>query len=190
MIQIAEYTDKDCVVNILVNSFYDNSSVNYIIKQDKKKRVRIKNLMKYSFDLCYHFGEIYISENRKACALILFPEKKKYSLKSILIDLKFILSSLDISHLKKAITRDSKIKKLQPSGLKYYLWFIGTEPQHQKEGIGSRLLQEIMEVALKKERPIYLETSRIDNVKWYQKFGFELYNELDLGYRLYFMKKE
>ena len=33
----ADYNDKERVVNILANSFADNKSVNYIIKQDKKK---------------------------------------------------------------------------------------------------------------------------------------------------------
>jgi ribosomal protein S18 acetylase RimI-like enzyme len=186
----AIYSDKKCVVDILVNSFYDNNSVNYIIKQDKKRGVRIKNLMDYSFDLCFYFGEVYLSDDRRACALILFPDKKKNKLKSILLDLKFIISCLDISHLKKAVVRESKIKKLQPTGLKYYLWFIGTEPQYQGKGIGSQLLKDIIEAGANGERPIYLETSRIDNVQWYQKFGFKLYNELDLGYQLYFMKTE
>jgi hypothetical protein len=25
---------------------------------------------------------------------------------------------------------------------------------------------------------------------WYKKFGFKIYNELDLGYKLFFLKKE
>jgi len=70
-------------VNILANSFDNNKSVNYIIKQDKKRAERIKNLIKYSFDMCYFFGNVFLSDNKKACALILLPEKKKINLKFI-----------------------------------------------------------------------------------------------------------
>lgn len=186
----AKYTDKAIVINILINSFFDNSSVNYIIKQDHKKYSRIKYLMDYSFDLCYFFGEIYLSEDRNGCALILFPEKKKNKFKSICLGIKFIIRSLDLSHLKKAIIREAKIKKLQPEGSQFYLWFIGVQLRERGKGIGSNLLGEVIKNAVEKGRPVLLETSGIDNVQWYQKFGFELYNELDLGYQLYFMKRE
>ncbi|HEY5391120.1 MAG TPA: hypothetical protein VIJ57_03310 [Hanamia sp.] len=53
------YEDKEFIVDILVHSFYDNRSVNYIIKQDRKKDERIKKLMKYSFDLCHYFGDVF-----------------------------------------------------------------------------------------------------------------------------------
>ncbi len=37
MIVQAKLEDKEIVVDILANSFRDNKSVNYIIKQDKKR---------------------------------------------------------------------------------------------------------------------------------------------------------
>ncbi len=39
-------------------------------------------------------------------------------------------------------------------------------------------------------RPIYLATSTMKNLPWYKKSGFEVYNELDLGYNLFFLKRE
>ncbi|MGN6602956.1 MAG: hypothetical protein ACTHK8_10930, partial [Ginsengibacter sp.] len=114
-------SDKAFIVDILVDSFYDNASVNYIIKQDKKKSSRIKGLMNYSFDLCYHFGEIYYSEDLKGCALLLFPERKTKNFTSFMLDLKFILSSLDLKHLKRAMSRESKVKARRESGQHCYL---------------------------------------------------------------------
>ena len=187
----AKYTDKSLIVNILANSFENNKSVNYIIKQDKKRAGRIKNLMKYSFDMCYFFGDVFLSDDRKGCALILLPDKKKTNLKTIQSDIKLIVSCMGLSNLFKAMDREGKIKKLHPKGeLMYYLWFIGVDPCEQNKGIGSTLIREVIKEGLSKERPIYLETSTIKNIPWYQKFGFTIYNELDLGYRLFFMKKE
>ena len=67
----AEYTDKNLIVDILTKSFNDNQSVNYVIKQDNGRIDRIKNLMKYSFDMCYSFGDVFLSDDKKGCALIL-----------------------------------------------------------------------------------------------------------------------
>ena len=186
----ATYKDKDIVVNILAESFNDNQSVNYIVKQDKKRKQRIRKLMEYSFDNCYLYGEVFLTDEKSGCALILFPDKKKNNLKSILLDIKLIVSCIGISNAKKAMVRESKIKKLQTKKLMYYLWFIGVDQDQQNMGIGSALIKEVIEDANSKQRPVYLETSTLKNIPWYEKFGFTIYNKLDLGYTLFFMKKE
>jgi len=182
--------DRDRVISILAESFNDNQSVNYIVKQDKQRNRRIRKLMAYSFDVCYLYGEVLLTEDKSGCALILFPDKKKNNLKSILLDMNLIVSCIGIFNISKAMNRESKIKKLQPGELMYYLWFIGVDPDQQNKGIGSSLIKEVIEEARSRQRPVYLETSTLKNIPWYEKFGFRIYNELDLGYRLYFMKKE
>ena len=182
--------DRDRVIGILAESFNDNQSVNYIIKQDKKRNHRIRKLMAYSFDVCYLFGDVFLSEDKGGCALILLPDKKKNNLKSILLDMNLIVSCIGISNITKAMNRESKIKKLQTMKSMYYLWFIGVNPDQQNKGIGSSLIKDILEEAHSRQRPVYLETSTLKNVPWYEKFGFKIYNEINLGYRLYFMKKE
>ena len=186
----ANYYDKDLVVNILTKSFETNQSVNYIVKQDKKRIKRIRALMDYSFDVCYLFGDVFLSDNEKACALLLYPDKKSTTFKSILLDLKLVFSCIGIENIKKALARESKIKQLQPESIMSYLWFIGVYPQYQSQGIGNKLLNSIIEDSDKKQRPIYLETSTLKNLPWYKKFGFQIYNELDLTYKLFFLRKE
>ena len=185
----ATSADKAFIVDILVNSFDNNSSVNYIIKQDRKRGSRIKGLMNYSFDICYHFGCVFYSEDKKGCALILFPDKKKTALKSVFLDVRFALSSLDFTHFKKALAREAKIKALQINGSTAYLWYIGVDPFAQRKGIGTRLLHAVLQAPELKGRIVLLETSNLQTVNWYESFGFTVYGQLDLGYSLYFMKK-
>jgi ribosomal protein S18 acetylase RimI-like enzyme len=186
----ATRNEKKLVVKILTESFIDNQSVNYIVKQDQRKVQRIKNLMKYSFDVCNLFGEVFMSDNRKACALILLPDEKKTNMRSIMLDIKLVLSCTGLSNLFKALKREAKIKTLQPKVLMCYLWFIGVDPHEQHKGIGGALMAEVIKHAASKQRPVFLETSTLKNIPWYKRFGFTVYNELDLGYRLYFLKKE
>ncbi|MHB8209562.1 hypothetical protein [Mucilaginibacter sp.] len=113
--------DKALVVNILAQSFDDNQSVNYIVKQDSKRIQRIRVLMDYSFEICSLFGAIYLSNDKKACALILFLDQKRTTLKSILLDLKLILFCVGWSGIKKTLSRESLIKKIQPKE-KMYLY--------------------------------------------------------------------
>ncbi|GGI23321.1 GNAT family N-acetyltransferase [Pedobacter mendelii] len=183
-------TDKNLVTDILSKSFDANQSVNYIVKQDQKREQRLKALMDYSFDVCYLFGDVYLSDNNHACALILYPDKKKTTLKSIILDIQLMLNSIGITNINKALDRESKIKKTQSKDQMYYLWFIGVAPEYQGLGFGSDLMNELIEDSRTQERNIYLETSTLKNLPWYKTLGFKIYNELELSYQLYFLKLE
>jgi len=185
----ATYSDKNTVVDILAQSFEDNKSVNYIVKQDAHREQRIRQLMDYSFDVCKCFGRVVLSKDKKACALIVYPDRKRTTLKSIVWDLKLITNCIGISGIMKAMAREGRIKKLQPKEPLYYLWFIGVHPMEQNKGIGSVLLSDIIEDAEAQERTVCLETSTEKNIPWYEKFGFKIYNELDFDYRLFFLKR-
>lgn len=186
----AEYSDKSLIIDILSKSFDTNQSVNYIVKQDGKRAERLKALMDYSFEVCYAFGEVFLSDDKEGCALVLFPDKKRTTLKSVFLDAKLIISCVGIGNIKKALSRESKIKNIQSKDLMYYLWFIGVDPQYQNTGTGTELMNDIIETSRIHKRPIYLETSTLTNLPWYKKFGFTIYNELDLGYKLFFLKRE
>lgn len=185
----AEYNDKDLIVDILTKSFETNQSVNYIVKQDSKRLSRIKSLMDYSFEVCYSFGDVFLSNDNKACALVLYPDKKKTTIKSVLLDAKLILSCVGLENIKKTLAREAIIKKIQPKEQMYYLWFIGVDPANQNTGIGSELLKELIEDSKLQERPIFLETSTLKNLPWYKKFGFNVYHEAELSYKLFFLNR-
>jgi len=186
MIKAAK-SDRALVIAILAGSFENNKSVNYIVRQDQRKRERIRALMAYSFDVCYHFGEVWLSADKRACALILYPHFKKSTL---WLDIKLIFNAIGLDRVQTALQREAKIKKLQLPGKVCYLWFIGVSADSQRCGIGSRLLTAVLSYADQKGLPVCLETSTLKNIPWYASFGFKLYNQLDLGYTLYFLKKE
>jgi ribosomal protein S18 acetylase RimI-like enzyme len=86
--------------------------------------------------------------------------------------------------------REKLIKAHQPAEPFYYLWFVGVYPDFQGKGIGSKLLDEIFQYYKKDERPFYLETSVLTNLPWYKKYGFEIINEIDIGYKLFQMVRK
>lgn len=183
----ASKNHRKIVVDIIANSFEDNKSVNWVVKQDKRRKERIRSLAEYSFDICLQFGAVYLSDDLKGCILLLFPEKKETTMKSILLDAKLAIKAIGIERALKILKRESKIKRFHPHEPFVYLWFIGVHPHHQGNGCGTKLLKEVLQ---KYDRQIYLETSTLKNIPWYKKFGFEIYQELnDFGYPFYMMKK-
>lgn len=184
----ATKAERGIIVNILTQSFLDNKSVNYTIKQDVRKEQRIRKLIEYSFDICSLFGDVFISEDKKGCALVVMPDKRRTTLTSVLLDIKLVFTAIGFANIKKALRRESAINKIHPGKNLYYLWFIGVHPSEQGKGVGSRLLTEVIQEGRNQKRTICLETSTLKNIPWYEKHGFKTYRELDFGYKLYCMK--
>lgn len=180
--------DRNRIIDILVKAFQENKSVNYIVRQDEKRLVRTRLLMEYAYFMCYNYGHVYLSEDKNACALVLFPHVKKTSLKGLYWDAKLVLKVMGIFNLLKVLKREGLIKKHHPKDPFYYLWFIGVDPLVQGQGLGSALMQQLVNEAESLELPFYLETSTLKNLSWYQKFGFQIYHELEIGYRLLFLR--
>lgn len=182
--------DKKNVVRILAEAFEHNQSVNYIVKQDQLRFQRLIGLMDYAFNVCNAYGKVLVSADGYACALVMLPDKKKFSLRMLFWDLKLIVRVIGIDQLFKILRRESLVKESHPFIEMYYLWFIGVHPLAQNRGYGSELLKELIADAKAMKRPIFLETSVMKNVPWYENFGFRIYHELNLGYKLYFMRMD
>jgi hypothetical protein len=186
----AKSEDKGLIIDILTESFKDNQSVNYLIPADGRRLNRIRALMDYSYETCKLFGKVYLSDDRKGCALVSFPERKKTTLKSLWLEVMLILNGIGFGNISKAISREKAISKNYPSPPIYYLWFIGVKPDSQNSGVGKKLMEEIVAESERLKRPIYLETSTVKNIPWYRKFGLNVYNQLDFGYTLFLIKND
>jgi GNAT superfamily N-acetyltransferase len=177
---------RNRIIDILAMSFAANKSVQAICGNNLQ---RIRGLMAYGYDNCTAFGRVYLNEDLSACALVLFPDRKRTSLKTILWDLKLVFKVIGLKKLFKVLKRESVIKSHHPRAPFSYLWFIGVDPSMQGRGKGSTLLDSIIEDAAVANRPVYLETSTIENIAFYKRHGLEVFGELKFGYTLFMLRK-
>ena len=61
-----------------------------------------------------------------------------------------------------------------------YVWFVGVHPDQQGRGIGRALMAELHEWSEPGGLPIYLETSREENVAFYGSMGYELLGDMQM----------
>ncbi|WP_114751933.1 GNAT family N-acetyltransferase [Pleomorphovibrio marinus] len=182
----ATQNDREKVVSILLEAFKKNRSVNYIAGKEAHK---IRYLMEYSFENCMDAGEVFISDDENACAMIQFQDRKKFSLRSAYLDIQLILKTIGVSNIPKALARESFIKKHYPKEPFTYLWFVGVSPEKQRNGFGSEILKYVLDYSKTLNRPVYLETSTESNLPWYQKHGLYIYTVSDrFGFPFYFLK--
>jgi GNAT superfamily N-acetyltransferase len=182
-------SDKKQIVDILAGAFVSNKSVNYIVRQDRQKQQRIRALMKYSVDICSLFGKVWLTEDQTACALLLYPDQKKTTFRSVFLDLRLMVRCIGFRNIRKVPGREKLVHAIQPKGRNAYLWFVGVHLSHQHTGKGSALLKQIIADCDLQQRPVYLETSTLENLPWYERFGFVVYHEADFGYSLFFLQR-
>jgi len=181
--------DRKVVIELLSKSFKDNKSILYLTSPNNGSINKLHSLMGYCNDVCSLFGKVYLSDDQKACALILYPHWKRTTLRSIWNDLKLIYSVIGFGRIIKVMRREMLIKKKHSKENMIYLWFIGVDPLYQGLGIGNKLLLEVLEDSDRKGLPVYLETSTLKNLAWYKSFGFEIYDKLEMEYTLFFLKR-
>jgi len=68
----------------------------------------------------------------------------------------------------------SALERARPPEPSWYLQAMGVHPRVQRQGAGSRLMAAGIALADKDQLPCYLQTSDPANVKYYERFGFEL----------------
>jgi GNAT superfamily N-acetyltransferase len=86
-----------------------------------------------------------------------------------------VFGARSLSHL-----RDyAKVEKLhaQRTEPHYYLAVLGTEPDQQGKGIGSALMQPILDRCDQEGVGAYLESSKEKNIPFYARHGFEVVSE-------------
>ena len=55
-----------------------------------------------------------------------------------------------------------------------YLWGLAVVPGQQGKGIGTALMQPVLAKADAEKIPVYLATHEEKNVRYYQRYGFDL----------------
>lgn len=71
------------------------------------------------------------------------------------------------------------IEKAHPKEPMWYLAVLATDPEYQRSGVGTALVEPILERCDAEGIDAYLETQKEDNLAYYRRFGFEVVNRLD-----------
>jgi ribosomal protein S18 acetylase RimI-like enzyme len=81
----------------------------------------------------------------------------------------------------------------QPEESHFYLFTLGTHPDHQGRGLGGLVVERVLEICDTQGLPAYLESSNERNHSFYHRHGFETVSEIrvaDDGPRLWPMRRE
>jgi GNAT superfamily N-acetyltransferase len=74
---------------------------------------------------------------------------------------------------------ESLIRSHRPTAPHWFLGTVGTRPERQRQGLGSEVLQPVLDELDRTGMPACLETSSAENVAFYSQLGFEAVAHLE-----------
>lgn len=92
-----------------------------------------------------------------------------------------VASAVRLSHRMTGARLLAKIERIHPKEPHWYLALLIVDPDAQGRGLGSALIQPGLDLADRDGLPCYLETQKRSNVSWYQRFGFEVTEVIEVG---------
>ncbi|AZA58209.1 GNAT family N-acetyltransferase [Chryseobacterium shandongense] len=183
----AKKGDIPKLISILTESFEDNKSANFAVKNKKS----LPELFKYSVAKGFLCGDVWLNDDKTACAILLDPKKKKSGFQSVWLDLTLVFNVVGLFRIKKVRRKENITEQTLPHNIDYiHLWFLGVEPKMQGNGIGTSFLQELIQFYKSSKEAICLETSTLVNIPFYEKQGFSRYATKYFGFEFFFYIKQ
>jgi GNAT superfamily N-acetyltransferase len=76
--------------------------------------------------------------------------------------------------LSRSLRAERHFEKAEPDYEHFLVWMFGIRPDHQRRGLGRRLMGAALAVADEARVPAYLYTSNSDNLPYYRSHGYEV----------------
>lgn len=184
--------DKELIKDILVSAFASvtkENQINLVVKQDKHRIKRMHILMEYMFEEAISFGEVFVSDNEKACLLIKYPKQERITWNMIRISFKLAFRCIGITRVYKVLKRQSIAKKHYPQEEHIQPLILGAKEEVIGRGVGPRFMIEIKNHFRKNKLPAIIDTVSEENLDMYKRFGFKVINKVDtFSFPIYFLR--
>jgi GNAT superfamily N-acetyltransferase len=162
----------------LARAFFDYNVVVYAAPDATRRAAGVTALYGAFLSDCLRFGEVYGTSGVVGAACWLPPQRSTITLlRQIRAGMYQLPLRFGITGFNRLLAYDAiawKLHHAHASQPHWYLAALGVEPEHQGQGIGGALMQPILTRADAQGLPCYLETHRPENVRLYQRHGFDV----------------
>jgi GNAT superfamily N-acetyltransferase len=183
-VQTRQFTteDRQGVLTVLARAFADDPVIRWFVPEGDGGSDRLGRFFRITLADTLSHGEVHVAERQGVivgAALWRRPGEWQSTGWSQLTDLPRWLYVFGAG-LKRAAEGQDAMKKSHPSKPHWYLPTIGVDPDAQGLGIGGGLVASMLARCDQERTPAYLESSKRQNVPFYERLGFGLLQEQSL----------
>ncbi len=171
--------DRQTIAATLTAAFHDDPVFGWFFPDADTRRTKMPELFARLYDVDMRFGSVVRSPGGEATSFWRAPGTA-VTPPSVFIRHMPALLRLFGTRLGRLMAVSSAIEAHMPKGPFWYAHFVGVHPAAQRRGWGRAMMQGGIARAAADGVPLYLETARIENVRFYQALGFAVTGEWDV----------
>jgi GNAT superfamily N-acetyltransferase len=164
----------------VADGFFDNEIWVWTLRRERQRR---RLLPRYYRSVIRHIyvprGAAWTTPGLEGASLWFPPGTLELSARARLAEALSLLPG-GIGSFPRALRWEGLIAEHHPTEPHWYLQTLSIEPQSQRRGFGTALLEPGLVRADAESVGAYLETQRRSNIPYYNRFGFELRGEISL----------
>jgi ribosomal protein S18 acetylase RimI-like enzyme len=189
--------DVKAAVEPMVRAFAEDPLWVGVFPDKEKREPGMRHMFRFHMRYCLLCGEVHASSSRlegiavwlpgRCAALDLGPV-----LRAGVLRMPFAVGLKVLMRMRKVGETLTRMRTRQCKGEHWYVAMLGVDPSHQRQGIGRRLLAPKLDWCRREGLPVWLETETDQNVRFYERLGFEIREEEvvpDINVRLWGMLK-
>ncbi len=162
---------------MLARAFYDDPAVSWIFPNDRKRLAQTERFWSVRLRYMAPQEEVYVTDDLSGAAVWTLPDRWHVSLRET-GELARMMLNRRLPTLLRGLLRLETAHPQGPSH--FYLAVLGTDPPRQGQGMGTALMQPVLELCDREGLPAYLESSKERNIDFYSRFGFRVKGEVQL----------
>jgi len=171
--------EKKKASEVVAAAFFDYPMFTFYFPDPKRRARYLPWYLGNVLNCALKYGEVYTTPEIAGVAFTLPPGHTKISLGEY-INNGFLLSPLFLgpANYRRSMECEDFVgvthEKIMDGRPHYYLWGLAVDPGQKRSGVGTALMQPVLQKADAEQKPIYLETHKQANVAYYQRMGFAL----------------
>jgi ribosomal protein S18 acetylase RimI-like enzyme len=165
--------DIPTAAETLAKAFVDDPVKLYLTGGRKLPIAKAMPFFETFLKIQLHHAMVFATPHFEAVAIWAPPGEWKVPFRKIVQNAPTFLKLYGRRILTNVLVLDT-LEKRHPHEPHIYLEFIGTAPEHQGKGMGTQLIQPMVDRADNEGLGMYLESSKESNVAFYARFGFEV----------------
>ena len=166
----------------LSRSFHDDPIFKFVIPDPEYRKDKLRYLCHFIIRLGIAKGEAIGPSDKMEGVSLWLPSKgsKDSGVDAIRAGLLNLFVHIEPGTIRRFVEVGRTKGKMRAGIIKgqYYLCdMIGVDPLFQKQGFGRKMIEAKLLIFDREEMPCYLETSKCENIAYYERFGFSQINK-------------
>jgi len=179
-IRRASEQDIPALAGVLARAFFDDPVASWAYRPDDLRLWALERFQGTRTRQLIGHEEVWVDEGLNCAALWAPPGRWKASVRETLELVPSFARPRLIARLPLVTLGWEKLEHGHPREPHYYLAVLGTDPSAQGQGLGSAVLQGVLEQCDRDGIGAFLESSKESNIAFYARHGFKVTEEVRL----------